>query len=138
MGKIKKAKSLIIIVAAILIWNHMPYYYNNDKTVSYVTFHATFTLYVCLVCNQGNVERRLCPIGLVPAYTYDITLPQMGFEEIPSKGYKPKKGDISVLPQNEVSSFGHIAIYGGKQWVSDYEQKNFYPNPYYKKKGQEQ
>ena len=34
----------------------------------------------------------------------------MGFEEIPSKGYKPKKGDISVLPQNEVSSFGHIAI----------------------------
>ena len=40
MGKIKKAKSLIIIVAAILIWNHMPYYYNNDKTVSYVTFHA--------------------------------------------------------------------------------------------------
>ena len=59
----------------------------------------------------------------------------MGFEEIPSKGYKPKKGDISVLPQNEVSSFGHIAIYGGKQWVSDYEQKNFYPNPYYKKKG---
>ncbi len=62
----------------------------------------------------------------------------MGFEEIPSKGYKPKKGDISVLPQNEVSSFGHIAIYGGKQWVSDYEQKYFYPNPYYKKKGQEQ
>lgn len=62
----------------------------------------------------------------------------MGFEEIPSKGYKPKKGDISVLPQNEVSSFGHIAIYGGKQWVSDYEQKNFYPNPYFKKKGQEQ
>ena len=40
LGKNKKVKAVIIIVAAILIWNHMPYYYDNDKTVSYVTSHA--------------------------------------------------------------------------------------------------
>jgi hypothetical protein len=40
LGLKKKVKAVIIIVATILIWNHMPYYYNNDKTVSYVTFHA--------------------------------------------------------------------------------------------------
>ena len=47
------------------------------------------------------------------------------------------KGDISVLPQNEHSSFGHIAIYDGKQWVSDFKQKSLYPNSTYKENGHE-
>lgn len=137
LGMNKKTKSLIIIVAAILIWNHMPYYYNNDKTVSYVTSHAAphsrsmCAWYVIKAMWNGG-----CPIGLVPAYSYDKTLPQMGFEEIPSKGYVPQKGDISVLPQNEESSFGHIAVYNGKKWVSDFEQKEVYPGSYYRKKSQ--
>ena len=49
----------------------------------------------------------------------------------------PRKGDISVLPQNHHSSFGHIAIYDGKQWVSDFKQKSPYPNSTYKENGHE-
>ena len=64
-----------------------------------------------------------CPIGLLPAYAYSKTLPQMGFQEIIStKDYRPRKGDVSVIPQNEKHVFGHITIYNGKQWVSDFTQ----------------
>ena len=134
----KKTKSVIIIVTAILILNHIPFYYNNNMAVSYVTSHTA--LHSRSMCAWYVIKAMWlggCPIGLVPAYAYEKTLPQMGFEEIPSKGYVPQKGDISVLPQNEKSSFGHIAIYDGKQWVSDFNQgKDVYPGYYYRKKGQ--
>jgi hypothetical protein len=138
LGIKKKTKAVIIIVAAVLIWNHMPYYYNNDMAVSYVTSHsAQHSRSMCAWYVIKAMWNGGCPIGLVPAYAYDKTLPQMGFEEIPSKGYVPKKGDISVLPQNEESSFGHIAIYDGERWVSDFKQKSLYPNSTYKKNGNE-
>ena len=134
----KKKTKAIIIITVILIWNHLPYHYNNEKAASYATSHSAPTSrtmcawYVIKAMWHGG-----CPIGLVPAYAYDKILPQMGFEEMPSKGYVPQKGDISVLPQNERSSFGHIAIYNGKQWVSDYKQSRIYPNVTYKKNGHE-
>lgn len=46
----------------------------------------------------------------------------MGFQEISTKDYRPRKGDVSVIPQNEKHVFGHITIYNGKQWVSDFTQ----------------
>ena len=33
-------KLLLIIMALVLIWNHLPYYYNNDKAVDFITSHA--------------------------------------------------------------------------------------------------
>ncbi len=136
LGMKRKTKVAFIIIAAILIWNHIPYYYNNDMVVSYVASHsAQRSRSMCAWYVVKAMWHGGCPIGLVPAYAYEKTLPQMGFEEIPSKGYVPIKGDISVLPQNEESSFGHIAIYDGKRWVSDFKQKCLYPNSFYRKKG---
>lgn len=116
-------KTVIVIVAVVLIWNHLPYYYSNDRTVEYITSHAESKSH-CMCA--GYVIRAMwhggCPIGLIPAYAYSKTLPQMGFEEIPVKGYKPQKGDISVVPSNNQHPFGHIAVYNGRQWVSDFEQ----------------
>ena len=74
-------------------------------------------------------------IGLVPAYTYNKILPQIGFQEIPVEGYKPQIGDICILPQNEKSSFGYIAIYNGNIWVSDYKQKSICPSREYRENG---
>ena len=132
----KKTKSLIVIVTAILIWNHMPFYYNNNMAVSYVTSHvAPRSRSMCAWYVIKAMWNGGCPVGLVPAYAHDKTLPQMGFEEMPSKGYVPQKGDISVLPQNKESSFGHIAIYDGKRWVSDFKQRDVYPSHHYRKNG---
>jgi hypothetical protein len=49
-------------------------------------------------------------------------LRKMGFREIP-KG-KPKTGDIYVQDNNKTHKHGHIAMYCGNQWVSDFFQKN--------------
>ena len=128
--KKKLLKILGCIVGVILIWNHLPYYYNNDKVVDYATAHAgNDSRTMC----AGYVIKAMwhggCPIGLIPAYAYNKTLPQMGFEEISTKNYKPQCGDISVVaPPNRAHPFGHIAVYNGKQWVADFPHNN--PNPY--------
>ena len=131
----KKGKKMFLkvigyIVGVILIWNHLPYYYNNDKVADYATTHAELNSRT--MC-AGYVIKAMwhggCPIGLVPAYAYNKILPQMGFEEISIKNYKPQKGDISFLPTNKRSVFGYIAVYNGKHWISDFDQKNkIYPS----------
>ena len=60
----------------------------------------------------------------VSGYLYHTKgiLRKMGFREIP-KG-KPKTGDIYVQDNNKTHKHGHIAMYCGNQWVSDFFQKN--------------
>ena len=135
----KKHWCIIIAIGAVLVWSHLPYYYNNDKVVEYVTSHAEVKSHCSCA---GYVMRSMwhggCPVGLFPAYGYQKILPQMGFEEVSMNGYAPQKGDISVLPQNSKHVFGHIAIYNGTQWVSDFKQKNLYPSAAYKANGKAQ
>ena len=128
-GKKKLLKVIGCIIGVILLWNHLPYYYNNDTVADYITKNAApKSRTMC----AGYVIKAMwhggCPIGLIPAYAYNKTLPLMGFEEITVKGYKPKKGDISVVPSNSTHPFGHIAVYNGKQWVSDFKQNHILPS----------
>ena len=46
------------------------------------------------------------------------------FYEVPSEDYIPEKGDIVVFPKVANHPYGHIAMWTGKQWVSDFEQNN--------------
>ena len=137
--KKKIAIITICIIGTILFWNHLPYYYSNNKAVDFITNHAE-TKSRC--CCAGYVMRGMlhggCPIGLLPAYAYSKTLPQMGFEEISVKGYEPVKGDISVVPANISHPFGHIAVYNGEQWVSDFKQNHILPSKAYKANGKYQ
>ena len=62
-------------------------------------------------------------------------MPLVQFEEIPKQDYMPQEGDVVVFERpswknwNKISQWwGHIAMYNGKQWISDYKQKNM--NPY--------
>lgn len=137
MRKKKLIITIASVVAAIVIWEHLPFYYNNTKTADYATNHAApHSRTMC----AGYVIRAMwhggCPIGLVPAYAYNKILPQIGFQEISENGYKAQKGDICVLPQNKRSSFGHIAVYNGKVWVSDFKQNSIYPSWAYREKEQ--
>ena len=90
--------TLISIVAVILIWNHLPYYYNNDKTADYSTKNAA--PHSRVMC-AGYVIRAMwnggCPIGLVPAYAYNKVLPQMGFKEISLHLLVPMYSIISAV-----------------------------------------
>lgn len=55
-------------------------------------------------------------------------LRESGFTPIVDKrSYVPRIGDIVILqPYKGGPSTGHIAMYDGKQWISDFKQKNMY------------
>jgi hypothetical protein len=56
------------------------------------------------------------------------TIKGPGFDEIPSgAGYTPKQADIVVMQSTSQSKDGHIAEYDGKNWVSDFVQREFWP-----------
>ena len=44
------------------------------------------------------------------------------------KGYAPQKGDVCVINRFGSHEHGHICIYDGKNWISDFVQRN--PSPY--------
>ena len=64
------------------------------------------------------------------ANEYWSVLLKNGASVVPSKGYDPQSGDVVVFEGGGPHSHpnGHIAIYDGKQWVSDTRQTQMAPN----------
>ena len=62
-------------------------------------------------------------------------LEKYGFKPLdptPGANYSPMKGDIVVIQETTASKNGHIAIYNGTNWVSDFKQPEFWPGPSYR------
>ena len=71
------------------------------------------------------------------AKDYDWFLPMLGFATVPKEGYAPKKGDVVVLQNTSTSSeHGHIAMYNGTQWISDFKQSDFWGGSAYRNKAE--
>lgn len=62
------------------------------------------------------------------AYQYATrgTLAKAGFAKI-SNNAKPQVGDVVVISRSRKHPHGHIAIYDGRNWVSDFRQKRKSP-----------
>lgn len=105
--------------------NNMTVPLYGDKAVAWIGEHAKAkssnmcALHVCKALNEGD---KITP--LLPAWAYKYWLPLNGFARVPRKGYKPVKADIVVFPPHKRHIFGHIAMYDGKKWVSDFRQKS--------------
>lgn len=67
---------------------------------------------------------------------YGPTLEMLGFHKItvdnPDKHHF-MKGDVMVMEPHKGSTAGHVAGYDGKQWVSDFVQRDFWAGPSYRK-----
>lgn len=62
------------------------------------------------------------------AYQYaNGTLAGAGFVKISNDNYQPQVGDVVVFNRTSKNPHGHIQIYDGNQWVSDFRQPNFSP-----------
>ncbi len=62
------------------------------------------------------------------AYMYaNGTLASAGFTKISSTNYQPQVGDVAVFNRTSRNPHGHIQIYDGSQWASDYRQSKFSP-----------
>jgi hypothetical protein len=54
------------------------------------------------------------------------------FQPISSTNYAPAKGDVSVIqPFPGGNPAGHICMYSGTQWISDFKQREMYPGSRY-------
>ena len=57
----------------------------------------------------------------------------MGVTEIPTTDYTPIKGDIRVFPNYPVGTpHGHIDMFNGTKWVSDFIEQGDYPGRGYR------
>lgn len=121
--------SLIIILG--YISHSQLYTYDINKACQTLTEKAETSSkcccawYVMRAMHSGN-----CSIGIYPAWCYEYILPYYGFNKISMENYKPEKGDIVVIENSKEHFWGHIAMYNGQQWISDFKQKNM--NPYKK------
>ncbi|HYC01790.1 MAG TPA: hypothetical protein VED40_00765 [Azospirillaceae bacterium] len=67
------------------------------------------------------------------AKDYGPYLENHGFAEVSMDNYIPQKGDIVVMQPHSGSTHGHIAIYNGKNWVSDFMQRDIWAGPGYRR-----
>ncbi|WP_296403969.1 CHAP domain-containing protein [Psychrobacter sp.] len=63
------------------------------------------------------------------AYQYATrgTLAEAGFIKLNNDSYQPQVGDVAVFNRSSKNPHGHIQIYDGSQWVSDFRQSKFSP-----------
>ena len=126
--------TLLVIAAGIMLYaENADYTLDKDKAVKYLTENAEAksrtwcAWYVMRALQEGG-----CPVCLLPAYGYSWLLPRMGFAEASKENYVPQKGDLIVFPAVGKHIWGHIQMWNGTQWVSDFKQKNMIPAKAYR------
>jgi len=62
------------------------------------------------------------------AKDYGTSLQQAGFHTVSTT----RKGDVVVIQGYPGNDYGHMAIYDGQNWISDFVQSALYPGPGYR------
>ena len=108
--------------------------WNPKKAAEYVTKNAeSKSVGLC-----AKYVRKAIVAGGIPLYqggnawSYKYLLPLLGFKEIEDVNDK-KVGDIVVFQPIGKRYFGHIAMWNGKQWVSDFKQRSIIVHSDYSK-----
>jgi GH24 family phage-related lysozyme (muramidase) len=88
--------------------------------------------YVRMAINAGGVAT---PNNPVSAKNYKGYLEKFGFKQISTASYQ--KGDIAVFEafqgDSKYHEHGHIQMYNGSQWVSDFKQRDYWAGGDYRK-----
>jgi hypothetical protein len=138
MRKTKKVFFVLSIVLAVYaVWTQT-YHFNVEKATKHLTENGQEkSTHCCAWYTMRALQEGGCPAIILPAQWYRYFMPLVQFEEVPHDGYIPMKGDIVVFERPTWKSYrrisqwwGHIAMYNGVQWISDFKQKEM--NPYKK------
>lgn len=123
--------SFLVLLLGFVIWNGL-YSFDKEKaafalrTNALSRSHNCCAWYVMRAMHKGG-----CPAIILPAFAYSVYLPLIGWEEIKEANYKPKSGDVSVFPAVKGHPYGHIAMWDGSRWISDFKQKGIIVNKAY-------
>jgi hypothetical protein len=74
-------------------------------------------------CRELKIQRKSC------ASEYGDSLLRSGFGVVKEKSLEP--GDIVIFEAAPTSPYGHIQVYTGTHWVSDYKQDSIFPDHTY-------
>ena len=80
--------------------------------------------YCRMALEAGGADTTGHPIA---AKDYGPILERNGFIAVSSDRYIPKSGDVVVSSGNKTHEYGHIAIYNGSAWYSDFKQRSKSP-----------
>lgn len=127
----KKALIILAVIAivAIVAFCPRPYTYNAEKAGSYVTEHAArrskglCAQYVRLALEAGGCNTWGHPFT---ADGYNEFLKSLDFSVVDKNNYRPQTGDVVVFSSVKGHPYGHIAMWNGRQWVSDFRQKGLF------------
>lgn len=72
-------------------------------------------------------------VNLGSAKNYSDLFKKLGHSPITGSDYKP--GDIAVTQPVGTDIHGHISIFDGKNWISDFIQRDIYGGPKYRVPG---
>ena len=109
--------------------------FNVDAAVSYLTSHAhnssvkQCAKFVRKALEAGGINTADHPesaadyIGYMHKFGFDLV--SKGYGDKLPEDYTPQKGDVVVIGRVGSHRHGHIAMYNGEQWVSDFKQKSF-------------
>ena len=129
---------VFIVVNALLLMTlafcPRPYTYDVDKTLAYLNEKAhKKSQGLCAQYVRKALEAGGCSTWGHPmcAKGYTDFLPYLNFSEVDRKNFSPQKGDIIVFDATKGHPYGHIAIWNGKQWISDFKQKSKFVAPAY-------
>lgn len=130
MKRLKKIIKIFIIAVFMMTISAVLYHYcvryDNERAAAFITKYSFNKSHnYCAGWVMAAIIAGGEPCILLRACDYKYFLPYIGFEEIKLEGYKHQVGDIVVFPNIGKHKFGHIAMWNGKQWVSDFKQKNF-------------
>ena len=124
----------IISASGLLYLRHCEW--SPEAAARYATEHAEkksvgmCALYVRKAIMTGGIPLYMGG----DAWCYKYTLPILNFHQVEKKSER-EVGDIVVFQPIGGRKYGHIAIWNGKQWVSDFKQRNLIVHSDYLKEG---
>lgn len=110
--------------------------WNPKEAAEYATKHAEKrSVGLCALYLRKAIIAGGIPLHIgSDAWSYKYLLPMLGFEAV-ENGANKKVGDIVVFQPIGGRKFGHIAIWNGKQWVSDFKQRSIIVHSDYRREG---
>jgi hypothetical protein len=82
--------------------------------------------YVRMAIAAGGLQVQ--PPASAAAKDYGPKLIAAGFRQLAQQGYTPKAADVIVYQPIEKHPNGHMQMYDGDQWDSDFTQASIYPS----------
>lgn len=131
--------TLLNVVDVVGYRNNLADGYNIDNAVNYLNEHAypQYSKATCgncaravrLAVEAGGVNTDLRPSSF-SAKDYGPYLEKWGFRPVNGS---PERGDVRVMQNYPGGSpHGHMDMYNGERWVSDYMQNGLWPGPGYR------